>query len=58
MKTFETQWLTEYRKMREDLERVALFSDESFRKAQRQLVQLASYTQPAETAIDSTNPEN
>jgi hypothetical protein len=58
MKTFETQWLAEYRKMREDLERVALFSDESFRKAQRQLGQLASYNQPAESAIDGTDSEN
>lgn len=47
LKSFESQWLTEYRKMREDLERVALFSDQSFRKAQQQLVQLAGYTQPA-----------
>ena len=46
LKSFETQWMTEYRKMREDLERVAVFSDESYRKAQRQLVQLASFSQP------------
>jgi hypothetical protein len=43
--------------MREDLERVALFSDESFRKAQRQLVQLASYNQPAMESLDGTENE-
>jgi myo-inositol-1-phosphate synthase len=57
LKTFETQWLAEYRKMREDLERVALFSDESFRKAQRQLVQLASYNQPAMESLDGKENE-
>lgn len=55
LKSFETQWLTEYRKMREDLERVALFSDESYRKAQRQFVQLAGFTQPAADATENDN---
>jgi hypothetical protein len=36
------------RQMRQDLEKVALFTDRSVRSAQRQLVQLASMTQPAE----------
>ena len=53
---FETQWLAEYRKMREDLERVALFSDESFRKAQQQLVQLASYSEPLDN-LEGTETE-
>ena len=56
LKTFETQWLAEYRKMREDLERVALFSDESFRKAQQQLVQLASYSEPLDN-LEGTETE-
>lgn len=55
LKSFETQWLTEYRKMREDLERVAVFSDESYRKAQRQLVQLASYSEPQ---VETNENEN
>jgi hypothetical protein len=55
LKAFETQWLAEYRKMREDLERVALFSDESFRKAQQQLVQLASFSQPVDDLDGSEN---
>ena len=36
------------RSMRVDLERVAVFSDESFRSAQEQLVHLASYNKPTE----------
>lgn len=58
LKSFETQWLAEYRKLREDLERVALFSDESFRKAQQQLVQLASYSEPAIEALDANGTDN
>ncbi|HVK57947.1 MAG TPA: zf-HC2 domain-containing protein [Candidatus Kapabacteria bacterium] len=56
LKAFETQWLTEYRKMREDLERVALFSDQSYRAAQRQLVQLASFSQPQ--GVDTSESDN
>jgi hypothetical protein len=55
LKAIETQWLTENRKMREDLERVAVFSDESYRIAQRQLVQLASYNQ---TNLEPSNKDN
>ena len=46
LKAFETQWVTELRKTRQDLERVALYSDHSFRQTQQQLVQLASFSQP------------
>lgn len=55
LKNVENQWLVQLRTIREDLERVAVFSDESYRSAQRQLVQLASYTQPV---IDATENEN
>ena len=48
LQALETQRASEYRSLRQDLERVALFSDESFRSAQRQLVQLASYSQPSQ----------
>src|SRR5688500_20059578 len=46
LKTFETQWVAELRKTRQDLERVAVYSDHSFRQTQQQLVQLASFAQP------------
>lgn len=55
LKKVELQWLAQLRTIREDLERVAVFSDESHRSAQRQLVQLAGYTQPN---IDATEQEN
>ncbi|MGZ8939816.1 MAG: hypothetical protein ACXW32_11445 [Limisphaerales bacterium] len=55
LKKVELQWLAQLRTIREDLERVAVFSDESHRSAQRQLVQLAGYTQPN---IDTTEQEN
>lgn len=42
---YEQQRLSDLRNMREDIERVALFSDESHRSAQRQFVQLASLQQ-------------
>jgi hypothetical protein len=53
LKKVENQWFTQLRMVREDLERVAVFSDESYRSAQRQLVQLAGYTQP----VMETNEE-
>jgi hypothetical protein len=46
LKAFETQWVTELRKTRQDLERVALYSDNGLRQTQQQLVQLASFSQP------------
>ena len=46
LKAFETQWVAELHKTRQDLERVALYSDHSFRQTQQQLVQLASFNQP------------
>lgn len=55
LKKVENQWLAQLRTIREDLERVAVFSDESYRSAQRQLVQLASYTQPI---VDPTEQEH
>lgn len=42
LQTFETQRVSEYRSLREDIERVALFADQNLRNAQRQLVHLAS----------------
>lgn len=56
LKDLETQWMTQYRRIREDLETVAVYSDESYRIAQRQLVKLASYAQPQVQA--STENEN
>jgi hypothetical protein len=52
LKTFETQIVAELHKTRQDLERVALYSDHSFRQTQQQLVQLASFSQPE---IDTEN---
>lgn len=46
LQTFESQRISDLRSFREDLERVALYSEQSYRTAQRQLVQLAGYTQP------------
>ena len=54
-KMLETQWVSEFRKMREDLERVALFTDQSYRDAQRQLVQLASVTQSTAEPVTKEN---
>ncbi len=36
---------TDYRALRQDLEKVALFTDQNLRNAQRQLVQLASFSE-------------
>ncbi len=46
LKTFETQIVAELRKTRQDLERVAVYSDHTFRQTQQQLVQLASFSLP------------
>ena len=42
LQRLEARQLTDYRALRADLEKVALFSDESIREAQRKLVRLAS----------------
>ena len=57
IKSFETQMVVQLRTMREDLERVALYADENIRSQQRQLVQLASFTQP-QTTLDADTNEN
>lgn len=43
LEKLDAQRVTEYRRLREDLEKVALFTDQNFRDAQRKLVQLAGY---------------
>jgi len=55
LKTLETQWLTHFRDFREDLETVAVYSDESRRLTQRQLVKLASYAQPQAETSENEN---
>lgn len=44
----EAQRIADIRNLRQELETVAVLTDRSLRSAQRQLVQLASYTQAAE----------
>ena len=48
LSTLEERRLADFRRLREDLERVALFTDENFRAAQRQLVHLTSFSQDPE----------
>jgi hypothetical protein len=48
LQQLETRRQADLRLLREDLERVALFTDQSVRDAQRQLVQFASHNQTAE----------
>ena len=55
LKTLETQWLTHFRDFREDLETVAVYSDESRRLTQQQLVKLASYAQPQAETSENEN---
>jgi hypothetical protein len=43
----DTQRLTDLASLKRDLDTVAVFSDTGFRQTQRQLLNLASYTQPA-----------
>ncbi len=45
LKEFETKQQTDNQAIREDLEKLALFTDHSLRSAQRQLVQLASFNE-------------
>jgi hypothetical protein len=48
LQQIEAKRQADNRALRQDLEKVALFTDQSFRTAQRQLVQLASFNQSAE----------
>ena len=43
LQTYEAQRISDLQRFREDLEKVALYSEQSYRTAQRQLVQLATY---------------
>jgi hypothetical protein len=43
LQSFEAQRISDLQRFREDLEKVALYSEQSYRNAQRQLVQLANY---------------
>jgi hypothetical protein len=49
LQEIQEKWEKDYLSMRQDIEKVALFTDESARDTQRQIVQLASATGPAET---------
>jgi len=46
LQEIQNQHLNDYRKLRKELETVAYTTDESLRNAERQLVQLASYSAP------------
>jgi hypothetical protein len=55
LEAFEQQRLSDLRSMREDIERVAVFSDQSYRSAQRQFVELASLNQAEENIQPEQN---
>jgi hypothetical protein len=48
LKEIQAQRLADLRDLRQQLETVALTTDQSFRQAQRQIVRLASYAQPSQ----------
>jgi hypothetical protein len=50
LQEIQEKWEQDYLRMRQDIEKVALFSDESARNTHRQIVQLASATGSTETA--------
>lgn len=52
----DSQRLADYASLKLDLDTVAVFSEAGLRQTQRQLVQLASYTEPAGNLSDS--PQN
>ncbi len=47
IKELEAQRVNDLHRLRQELETVAVYADQSLRQAQRQLVQLASYNQPS-----------